>query len=259
MGKHYYKKNVSGVTDKKLNFNFEKLNSKHVDISFDENEQYEDLLMKCEQARKELRAYREEISVLRFLRGSIKNFQKWRSDPFRPRSFNYTMGELVTFWTILHTPKYEVKEERIREVLSDVGLPEGYVVAIRRYGTRTQYKLEPDRDKRKELLKIAEEEKIKNEYLRPLNRVAKRFDKNFYVQVDLTEGKPTLLNVEYYRWFHDENEDMRKTILSKLKRGAFKVSQDKWSISANKIIKINGDKTIKELEEIVRKALKESQ
>jgi len=249
---------LSSITSgTELSFNFDKLNSKHVDISFDENETYENLLIKCELARQELRAHREEISVLRNLEGSIENFQERKSDTLYPLPSNYTMRELATSWTISGTPKYEVKEGRIREILSDLGLPEDHIVTIQRYGTTTQYELEPDRDKRNGLLAIAEEEKIKNKYLRPLNRVAKKFDKNFYIDVGFMKEKPTSLTIRYYRQLDDENENMRKTILSKLESVAFDISQNKWSISASKTIKSDGNKTIKELENIVRKVLEE--
>jgi hypothetical protein len=250
---------ISMTSGTELSFNFDKLNSKHVDISFDENETYENLLMKCELARQELRAYREEISVLRNLEDSIESFQERKSDTLYPLPSNYTMREHATSWTISGTPKYEVKEGRIRDILSDLGLPEDHIVTIQRYGTTTQYRFEPDRDKRKELLTIAEEEKIKNKYLRPLNRIAKRFDKNFYVDVDFIEGKPTSLTIRYHRWFDDENKNMRKTILSKLESAAFGVRQNKWSISASKTMKTNENKSVKELEDVVRKVLEKYQ
>lgn len=168
---------ISILSGTELDLDFNKLNSKHTDISFDEKEQIPSLLIKCEQARKELRDYHEEIVILSTLKYSIENYQGRKNDPFSSNHLSYTMKELVTFWTVLRTPKYESKEEKIREVLSDLRLPEDYVVAIRTYGTPTRYELEPDRNKRKELLKKADEEKTKNKYLKPLNRIARWCDK----------------------------------------------------------------------------------
>ena len=247
---------LSSITSgTELSFNFDKLNSKHADISFDENETYKNLLMKCELARQELRAHREEISVLRNLQGSIESFQKQESDALYPLPSEYTMGELATSWTLSGTPKYEVKEGRIREILNDLGLPEDHIVTIQRYGTTTEYRLEPDRDKRKELVAIAEKEQSKNKYLKPLNRVAKRFDKNFYVDVCFVEGKPTSLTIKYYRWWADENENIRKTVLLKLENLTSDVRQDEWSIRASKTVKIDENKAIKGLENTVTKIL----
>jgi hypothetical protein len=240
-----------------LDLDFNKLNSKHTDISFDEKEPIPGLLIKCEQARKELRGYHEEIAILSTLKYSIEDYQRRKSDPFFSSNLNYTMKELVTLWTILRTPKYESKEEKIREVLSDLRLPEDYVVTVRTYGTLTRYELEPDSNKRKESLTKADEEETKNKYLKPLNRIARRYDKNFYVHIDFLEGRPISLNISYHQWSFDESEDQKKEILSKLQKAGFKLGRDKYSINANKTIKVESNATIKELEKTVEKAFAE--
>jgi hypothetical protein len=240
-----------------LDLDFKKLDSKHADISFDEKERIPSLLTKCEQARKELRSYHEELAILSTLKYSIEDYQRRKSDPFFSSNLSYTMKELATLWTFLRTPKYESKEEKIREVLSDLRLPENYVVTVRTYGTPTQYELEPDSNKRKELLKKAEEEEAKNEYLRPLNHIARRYDKNFYAHIDFLEGRPVSLNISYRRWSFDESEDQRKEIISKLQISGFRPSHDEYSINANKTVKVESNATIKELEKTVEKELAE--
>lgn len=237
-----------------LDLDFKKMNSKHLDISFDENEQISSLLDKCERIRSELRSYHEELAVLSTLKYNVEEFQRRKSDPFF-YSLNYTLKELVTFWTILRTPKYESKEEKVREVLSDLRLPEDYVVTIRTYGTRTRYELEPDSNKRKELLEKAEEEETKNKYLRPLNRIAKRYDKNFYVGIDFLKGRPTALNINYHNWSFDESGDKGKQISSRLQIAGFKLSSHKYSLNANKIVKVESNATNEDLKKTVEKAL----
>lgn len=80
---------------------------------------------------------------------------------------------------------------------------------------------------------------------------------NFYVHIDFLEGRPISLNISYHRWSFDESEDQRKEILSKLQIAGFKLSHDKYSINANKTVKVESNTTIKELEKTVEKALAE--
>lgn len=91
-----------------LDLNFGKMNSKHLDISFDENEQISSLLDKCERARKELRRYHEEIAVVSTLKYSVEEFQRRKSDPFFS-NLNYTMRELITFWTVFAYSKIRIE------------------------------------------------------------------------------------------------------------------------------------------------------
>jgi hypothetical protein len=246
---------ISATTGTDLKLNFEKLNSAHACITLDKNETHRGLIAKCELARREMRNYNEEISVLRNLKSSIENFQQREKDTLYPLPSECTMRELATSWTLSSTPKYEVKEMRIREILGGLGLPEDHVITIRHYGTKTYYTVEVDIDKRKELLAAADEERNKNQYLRRLNRLAKSFDKNFYVDIAFSEGNPASLIIRYHRWSDNENDSIKKEILPELKRSKFNVRQDTSFISANKILRIEGTRTIKELEVILRKAL----
>lgn len=112
-------------------------------------------------------------------------------------------------------------------------------------------------NKRAELLRRAEEEQGKNKYLKPLNRIARRHDKSFYVQANFLEGRPISLVIGYRRWFYGESQSAMKATCSKLQRAGFNVSQDKDFVSANETLNVEGNKTLKELEKSVMEAFAE--
>ena len=104
----------------------------------------------------------------------------------------------------------------------------------------------------------ADKEKKKNQYLRPLNRIAKKFDKNLSVDVDFEGGSSVSLILEYFWWLDNEKGNMKKAVLPKLEKALFDIKQDKYSINASKTLKIEGTATIKELEDILGKALEQT-
>lgn len=97
---------------------------------------YSELLEKCERARIEMRRYEEEIRVLKTIDSVIirhrENNYKVCGNPF---------DEQIAYLTLIYQPKQLVKEDRIREILKTLGMPEHKVKTIKHEGYRREYEL----------------------------------------------------------------------------------------------------------------------
>jgi hypothetical protein len=219
------------------------------------------LFYKCELARQEIKAYREEIGLLKILQWNIKKFQERKNDV---NFSNYCKNEnlspemMIAYWTILRTSKSDINETRIREILKDLGLPQDYTITIRSYEYGrcvTKYELEPDPEKRKELIKKAEEEAAKSVYLKPLNKTVKLFDKNYRISIRFKNGKPKELHIIYSQYSDQMGEEAKKHILANLSAKRFNIKEKRHWIFADKSIKLSGDESIQKLKRLVKEAL----
>ena len=232
-----------------IKLNFEGLTSKHVDLSYSENEPYEQLRVKCEQARKEMRAYTEETTVLRNLLDSTRRLQEGMNDPFYSK---YPPQDWVTYWTIIGIPKSDVKEKRIREFLKDLGLPEKHVVTIRHVGY-TRHELEPDESKRKDLLKQAETAEKERKLTFKLRKIVRKLQPEATVYVQLIdEAKVVHFDI------HCEPTKDNKTnelLLRKWKKRGFETTKSPYRLSASKSFELTGKETLSDIEQLLIETL----
>lgn len=229
--------------------NFEGLTSKHIDVSYSGNESCDRLKVKCEQARQEMRVYREETTVLNDLLGSIESFQERKNDPYYSK---YHPQDNVTHWTILRTRKSDVKEKRIREILKDVGLPENHIVTIRHVGW-TDYELEPDESKRKELLKEAQTAKKERKLTFKLRKIVRKMEPKATVYVNFIDET----KVVRFRICCEPAKDdrMNKLLMKKWKKRGFQVTQSEWALRAVKSFELTGKETLSGIEQLLVKSL----
>lgn len=120
-----------------INLDFEPLEQRHTEISYTMQESYDELLAKCEQARNEMRRYREEEEVLTTIRSVLSQITEQKDRP----KLEDQVAEQVAWLTLLWQPKYLVKEGRVRELLHFLGLPEDRVRAVKSPGSKTDYEL----------------------------------------------------------------------------------------------------------------------
>jgi len=226
-----------------------KLASKHTTVSYEAGEPYDQLKAKCEQARQEMRAYREEIAVLGNLLGSIRDFQERKGDSHLS---DYPPQDLIAYWTILRTRKSDVKEKRIREILKVLGLPEDHIVTIKPVGY-TNYELEPDESKRKKLLEQAETTRKERRLTFKVRRIIRTIQPSARAHVSLDENEAVHLTI-----FDEPVEDYKENELfvEEWKRRGFKATRSEYTLSATKSIKLSGRETIQEIEQFLLKALK---
>lgn len=118
-----------------LKLNFEALERSHAEIRWSEEWSYSDLLAECERARSEMRRYDEEVAVLETIQSVIKRRNE------REPVLENPVEEQVAWLTLLWQPKYLVKEQRIRELLRILGLPEERVETVKHRGRKTDYDL----------------------------------------------------------------------------------------------------------------------
>lgn len=119
----------------KIQLDYDVLEKAHRYILVIPTESYQELLERCETARSEIRAYEEEIRVLRTIDRIIPAMVASEYPLENP------VEEIVAFLTLTSQPKYEVSEIRIREILRTLGIPEHKVQTIKYKGQRTRYEL----------------------------------------------------------------------------------------------------------------------
>lgn len=227
---------------------FEGLASKHVDVSYNENDPYDQLRVKCEQARQEMRTYAEETTVVRNLLHNIERFQEGKNDPFYSE---YPPQDWVTCRTILRT-RSRVKEKRIREILKDLGLPENHVVTIR-HVDYTNYELEPDESKRKELLKQAETAEKERKLTFKLRKIVRKLQPKATVYVRLVDKAKAVHLTIYYDQAKDDK--MNELFTRKWEKRGFETTKSRWRLSAAKSFELTGKETLSEVEQLLVKAL----
>ena len=233
------------------------MNSKHVTINYTDNNSYPVLLEKCEHAREEMRNYPEEAVILRNLSNNIK-----RAKDGTERNSNWykhSIEDHATELTIKAFRKNEREERKVREVLRDLKLPENHVVTITEY-TRdsscvTNFYLEPDDKKRRDLLEKSELERIRGRYIKPLLKIARQVDRDYIVNIELENKKPNELIIRNYKWI-ETSANIEKSIQEFKKKG-FNTDMSDSLFFANKAIQLNGNEKLKDLKKQLKNSLVE--
>ncbi len=117
--------------------NFDNLEKEHAEIVYNDQDTYAVLLEKCERAREQMRRYEEELSLLNTIESVLERWENRESAPIPEYSIEEQIGYLALLWQ----PKYKVDEQRIRELLRMLGLPEDKVQTVKRPGGKTVFKL----------------------------------------------------------------------------------------------------------------------
>lgn len=120
-----------------IKLSFDVLEARHRVISSRRRDSYAELVETCERARCEMRMYDEELSLLRNLLSQIEFVSEQGEDRFVMNPAE----EYVAWLALEHHPKNQVKEERARELLKSLGLPEEKVLTIRAKGSKASYDL----------------------------------------------------------------------------------------------------------------------
>ena len=233
----------------RMKINLKSLDEQHIDIKRTGDESFEELCDKCEQARIEMRKYREETIVLKQLAQSISFWNKVKNEQYYRE---HSPEEYVTLWVIQGIKKVDLKEKRVREILKILQLPESHVVAIKRYGTRTEYEILPKRkEERDTLLKQIELEELRSKYLKEVMRVIKSIDRDAHAILNLTdEGKPIQLTIRIRKLINEYNESERAALINNLKTRGFKVKVMTRYLCGEKRINLYGVETPEDLEKL---------
>ena len=232
-----------------VKINFEGLTSKHVDVSYSENEPHDQLRVKCEQARQEMRAYNEETTVLRNLIDSTRSLQERINDPFFSK---HPPQDWIAYWTILRTPRSYVKEGSTREILKNLGLPENHVVTIKHVGY-TRHKLEPDESKRKELLKQAETAEKKRKLTFKLRKIVRKLQPRATVYIHLIDEA----KVVHFEIYSEPTKDDKtnELFMREWEKRGFKTTKSPYTLSASKSFELTGKETLSDVEQRLIEAL----
>lgn len=236
-----------------LKLNLQALDRQHTEIKRIGNESHQELLEKCEQARIAMRKYRAEAEVLGEL---IHNIERWNEVKNEPYFTNRCAEDYVTLWVLDGVRKQEVKEERIREILRTIGLPENSVMALRSYGSKVSFCLPKNADERALLLRQAELLKKETKYLKAIKKAIRPIDRDANATLLLTdEGKLTRLNIWIDKPVEEDNEAQKQAITKELKAKGFETEDWKRYILGKKEVRLKGTETIQELQAIAKKMM----
>lgn len=236
-----------------LMLNLEALDRQHTKIKRICNEPHQELLEKCERARIEMRKYREETAVLGKLAYAIKHWNEVKNEPYFT---DHCAEDYVTLWVLDGVRKWEVKEERIREILRAIKLPEIHVIALRNYGSKVSFRLAKNAEEEAFLLKRAELLKTKTKYLKAIAKAIRSIDKKAYAYLELTdEGRPKRLGIEVSKPVEENNEAEKQAIINELRAKGFKAKYWTWHIYGEKEVHLKGTETVQELQAIAKKMM----
>ncbi|PIU12627.1 MAG: hypothetical protein COT21_03340 [Hadesarchaea archaeon CG08_land_8_20_14_0_20_51_8] len=236
-----------------LKLDIEALDGQHIKIERTGNELYQELLEKCERARTEMRRYREETAVLEELARNIEHWNEVKNETYFT---DHCVEDYVTLWTLDGVRKQEVKEERIREILRVIGLPENNVMALRSYRNKVSFHLAKNAEEKVFLLRRAEFLKVETKCLKAIMKTIRPIDKGAYAHLVLTDaGKPKQLEIIVDGPVEEDNEAQKQAIIKELRAKGFETKDWKWYISGKKEVRLKGTETIQELQAIAKKMM----
>lgn len=221
------------------------LDKQHLEIQVTDAECYEELRDKCEKARSEMRKYREETIVLHALVNALEYWLQVKNNPY---FINHGAENCIALWAIRGVRKEEVKEERVREILRTLKLPEDHVITLKRYQMRTEYMLWKNKQEREVLLKRVRLENLRTKLSKAIAKEVKSIDRQAHIFLEVTdEGKPRHLEIWVHKSVDEHNEVEKQAIKSEFIAKGFKVEDWASEITCIKQINLNGNETIEEL------------
>jgi hypothetical protein len=200
-----------------------------------------------------MRRYREETAVLEELARNIEHWNEVKNETYFT---DHCAEDYVTLWVLDGVRKWEVKEERIREILRVIGLPENNVVALRSYRSKISFRLAKNAEEKASLLRHSEFLKVETKCLKAIMKTIRPIDKGAYARLVLTDaGKPKQLEIIVDRPVEEDNEAQKQAIIKELKAKGFETKDWKWCISGKKEVRLKGTETIQELQAIAKKMM----
>lgn len=204
-----------------------------------------ELSMKCEQARCEMKNYKNETDVLRIicysLGGSVKG---------------YSLEEYVSHQVIHFSRKRGLHESTAREILSTLGLPEDRIVTVRKHGFGTDYKLAKNMQEKNQLIAEAHKEETREKIRRQITKTVRSIDPRAQVNLE-TSKNGALEGLTIYVSIYTNQLDAKEieSIEDQLKQRGFNVSKTGWSLYASKCVTLQGNETLKELCKISKRMI----
>lgn len=141
--------------------------------------------------------------------------------------------------------------------MSLLGFPEDHIITIKKYELGTYYDVARTPDERAKLIEEIEKEKIREKFLKRIVKLVHSIDRRASVDLEMTkEGEPDYLTI-YIPIMTDQLDPKEVNIIEEeLRKKGFEIEKNPWSLTGLKSADLEGKKTLRELQELVKVMMK---
>lgn len=220
------------------------LENRHTQINMTGTESLKELGEKTEQARIQMKNYKHETDILELIAYHAG---------YPPEG--YTTEERIAECVIQSSRSRGVPEDKAREILCLLGLPEERVVTIKKYGYGTRHELAKSDKEKARLLDEAKNEEQRARLLKPVIKTVRSLDRRAEVHLEPFEGQPKKLTILINVVIDQLSSEEREKIHEELQKKGFSVKEHPWYISAIMSADLKGNENSRELQAIAKKMM----
>jgi hypothetical protein len=200
---------------------------------------FEELKKIVEQRRLEVKESKWQLKVFRTALRQLGQRKRERLNE-SDWSSKWTAEQWVTTMTLQEIPKQLVPEEKIRENLRKLDLPENMVSADKRFG-KTRYTIPENAKEEAEIKNRNMLVEARRKYVRLLQPEVKRIKKELSLEIEVTpDFRPSIARVSYrhWDWSGKEMPSAVRSIFDWCKARGFEIETTKHGFSAELTIQI---------------------
>jgi predicted nucleotidyltransferase len=235
---------LKNAEKREIKISFSPLEFGHADIQRTGSESLSELAKKCELARIQMKKYSDATIVLRII--------AYSSGCFR----DYSQEEYLSRVVIENSRRRGLSEQRSREILRTLGLPEDHIITVKKYGFGTYYELAKTNEEKSKLLVEVEKEKKRERLLRPIIKAVHLFDPRAEVHLEYNkDGAPEELSICVFVQTNELSDEEISRNEEELRKRGFRIEKTSWCLDCSKFISLRGTETKEELLEIAKKMM----
>ena len=222
-----------------------------ININPSEEKNIKQLEKDCEALREKLNEYDDVTYVLELVTQAIEHIKTNRMFQAHDDPHNYTPEEYIVKHVLSERRWRDLTENRARDILRKLGLPEDRIITIKYYNAR-DYRAFSSPEEKERLIKYKSRVENIAKYQRAANRPLK--NRNYRAHVVFNEhDNPEEVRIECGIWVTHEIAEL---INGTLGRAGFKTEHRYGAIKAEITIPLSGQETPKEVEEKVKEVFK---
>lgn len=208
-----------------------------------------------ESKRNELK---ETIRQLEVFRTALKAIARWKREKLYEVSWfaKWPMDSWIAMETLQNVRKDFVSEEKIRENLRILGLPEDRVLPEKGYG-KTEYTIPENAEEEEKIRRENLRVETRRKYVQKLQPEVRRIKKELSLEVELDEDlKPNTFKICYiHRSWSDDVTDSTRAMMDWCKTHGFAIKEDKYLTYAELVVPVGRLGDLREMKNEIKKRL----
>lgn len=253
--------NLSTETISKIIQNIYMIFAEDPKIPFDHVTSNANITLK--ELKEEVEKKRTEVDETRWqlevFRATLKELVRWKREKLYENSWfaKWPVELWVAMETLQNVPKALVSEEKIRENLRKLGLPEDRVLPERGYG-KTQYTIPENVEEEEKIRKRNLHIETQRKYVQKLQPEIRRIKKDLSLEVELNEDmKPSLFRIWHIHkfWSGEEVPESARIMIDWCKTRCFTIEEEKYHTYGELVIPAEHLADLKEMKDEIRKRL----